>query len=236
MTVSKPDYSIVIPAYNESKVLGLLVVELEKYIPKNTEIIFVDDCSTDKTLSVLKQIRRKNESVKIISLAKNSGQENAILVGLKHSLGGAVIVMDSDLQDPPAIIPKMIEGWKKGSKIILPVRKSRQDSRLKIFSGKVFYFFLNLLSKNYSDPRIGSFFLIDKKIARQIVEKSGQIRFIRSYLQQVKIPKTYIEFKRDARKAGKTGYTFGKMTNLALVAIGATKIKRNNEIKEIVGI
>jgi dolichol-phosphate mannosyltransferase len=121
-------YSIVVPVYNEEAILPMFVERLTRLLEgmgEPFEIIFVNDGSRDTSPSLLREFRAKDERVKYVSLSRNFGHQVAITAGLDHAAGAAVVVMDADLQDPPEVIPRLVEQWRKGFDVVIAVRERR---------------------------------------------------------------------------------------------------------------
>ena len=143
--------SVIVPMYYEEKVVNecykRLTSILQKLINYDYEIIFIDDGSKDKTLSLLEKIAIVDHKVKVISFTRNFGHQCAVTAGLKHVSGDAVVIIDADLQDPPELIPDMILLWEEGNKIVYGKRKKRKgESAFKVVTAKMFYKALNALS------------------------------------------------------------------------------------------
>lgn len=178
------------------------------------ELIFVDDGSKDNTLLELKKVQSNDERVRIVKLTRNFGEFRAIVAGLSIATGDAVAVMSADLQDPPGLIPTMIEEWEKKQKVVLAVRSKREESWLKNFFANTYYSIVRkFVEPNY--PKQGfDFFLIDKDVANKLVnmqEKNSSI-----YMQLIWLgykPKT-IEYVRKDREKGQSMWSYSKRINL----------------------
>ena len=212
--------SVIIPVYFEEEVvsecykrLKEVFTNLEKY---EYEFIFVDDGSRDRTLEILEKIAYVDKNVKIISFSRNFGHQAAVQAGLKASIGDAVVIIDSDLQDPPEIIVKMLELWENGNDVIYAKRKVREgESRFKVFSAKMFYKVLNNLS-DFSIPKdTGDFRLADRKVIDVINSLPEHDKFYRGLFSWVGFKQVPLEYDRKERFAGKTKYPLNKMIKLA---------------------
>ncbi len=178
------------------------------------EWVLVDDGSKDDTLEQALKIEQKDSRVKVVKLSRNFGEFRAIVAGMSVASGDAVAVISADLQDPPDLIPEMIESWKKGNLVNLAVRKGREESKLKNFFADTYYKLVRKwVEPNY--PKRGfDFFLIDKSVVNQLVkmqEKNSSI-----YLQLIwlgYVP-TEIEYTRREREKGKSMWTYSKRINL----------------------
>lgn len=210
--------SIVIPVYYNEDNIPSLYKKLEETIIKNEqfehELIFVDDGSGDNSYDELKKLSNQNQNIKVIKLSRNFGSHTAILAGISNCSGDCVTAISADLQDPPEIILEMIEKWKAGNKVVLAVRKDREESFLQKFISGTYY----KLMKKYALPNMpeGGFdcFLIDKKVVdiiKTIEEKNttlmGQILWC-----GFKTEKIY--YTRKQREIGKSRWTLSKKVKL----------------------
>lgn len=212
--------SIVIPAYNEEEVLNKLIERLAILInntPKyEFEVIFVNDGSKDKTLEILEEIAQKEKKLKILSFSRNFGHQAAVTAGIKYVTGDAVVIIDADLQDPPELIPQMIELWEQGNEVIYGKRKKRKgESAFKLLSAKMFYKTLNALSDVEIPKDTGDFRLVDRKVIDVINQMPEHNKFLRGLFSWVGFKQYAFEYERQERKAGKTKYPFKKMKKLA---------------------
>lgn len=187
------------------------------------EVIFVNDGSCDNSLEILKDIAMRDENVKIISLSKNYGHEAAMLAGIDHSSGDAVICMDADLQHPPSKIKEMLKKFQEGYEIINMVRVENKDAKLlKKITSKLFYRFLNKISPAKFEPNASDFFLISKRISDILkTEFRERIRFLRGIIQIIGFKRTTIEFVAPKRAGGKSKYSIIKLFKFSLTAISS---------------
>jgi glycosyltransferase involved in cell wall biosynthesis len=215
-----PRFSIVIPLYNEEAVLPLLMHRIEgllERIGEPTEVILVDDGSTDVTGIVLEAKARQDERFRFIGLSRNFGQQIGITAGLDHARGEAVIIMDGDLQDPPEVVPQMIAKWKEGFEVVYAKRRSRaHDTFMKRTMAAFFYNVWNKLSDVKIPENVGDFRLIDRKVLAVFQKMPERERFVRGMFAWLGFRQTSIEFDRPARPAGATQYPFIKQLKLAL--------------------
>lgn len=214
-----PYISFVIPMFNEEECAPILysrILKVCKSLKIKFELIAVNDGSSDKTFNVLKRLRKKDSRVKVISFARNFGHQVAIVAGLKYAFGDVVIVMDADLQDPPELIPEMLEKWRGGYKVIYGIREEREESWLKKFCYKAFYRLLLKISPLKNIPLdAGDFCLMDKKVVLEM-RKFGEDRpFIRGLRTWVGFKQTGVEYHRPERFAGKSKYDFVRLFRLA---------------------
>ncbi|MEO0293034.1 MAG: glycosyltransferase family 2 protein [candidate division WOR-3 bacterium] len=222
-------YSVVIPIYNEEDNIPILyekLVQVFEKIEGNYEIVFVDDGSSDSSWSLLKELHRKNSSVKILKFSRNFGHQTAISAGIDFAHGDAVITMDGDLQDPPELIPSLIEKWKEGYQVVYAVRKARKgESFFKKGVAWFFYRILKLLSEVEIPMDAGDYRLMDKNIAERLKNLKEQYRFIRGLTSWLGFKQTGVEFIREPRYKGEVKYSFWKLIKLALDGIISFSIK-----------
>ena len=213
--------SLVIPMYYEeevanecyNKVSNVLKGLEEKY---DYEIIFVNDGSKDKTLEILEKIAKEDEKAKIISFSRNFGHQAAVTAGLKEVTGDAIVIIDADLQDPPVLIPEMLELWEKGNEVIYGKRKTRKgESAFKLLTAKMFYKTLNALSDVEIPKDTGDFRLVDRKVVDVINSLPEHNKFLRGLFSWVGFKQKAYEYERQERFAGKTKYPLKKMLKLA---------------------
>jgi dolichol-phosphate mannosyltransferase len=211
--------SIVIPTYKSEANLPLLIERLEHVLSGlryQYEIIFINDNSPDNTMSTLRGICLKNLNVKVISMSRNFGQQIAISAGLQYAKGSAVIIMDDDLQDPPEVIPRLVEKWEEGYEVVYALRKSRKENILKRSFYKLFYKVLSKLSNISIPADSGDFGLIDVKIVKIINSMPERDRFVRGLRAWVGYRQIGVECDRDARLRGRPSYNFMKIMKLSM--------------------
>lgn len=218
--------SIVISAYNESENIDKLYAELVKTTGKlkdvTPEFIFVNDGSTDDTLTKCRALQHKDKRVKIVNFERNFGHEKAMTAGMDYATGDAIIFMDADLQHPPHYIEQMVRAWQKGEDIVLTRRLDNADtSRFYKLCAGMFYKMLNWLSDTKIPEKMPDFRLIDKKYADFLKKFHEQDRLFRGLLScMVDIKKVkVIEFVAPERFAGSSKYNFSKSMRLAIDAL-----------------
>jgi len=218
-----PLLSVIIPIYNEEGNIIKLYERLSQVILKlgiDAEFIFINDGSKDSSMQLILELAGKNPGVKYIDFARNFGHQIAVTAGLDHCKGNAAVIIDADLQDPPELIEEMYRKWKDGFEVIYAKRKSREgESQMKKVTAKVFYRMLQRITSINIPVDTGDFRLIDRKIIGVLKKMPEQQKFLRGQISWIGFRQTFIEYDRDARHAGKTGYTFKKMTRFALDGI-----------------
>ncbi len=215
----KAKYSIVVPVYNEEQAIPLFydaAVPVMESLNETFELIFVNDGSRDNTLNVLRKIAEKDKRVKVLSFARNFGQQAAIFCGFEHAEGDAVIDIDVDLQDPVEAIPLMIEKWKEGYEIVHGKRSVRKgETFFKKFTSKMYLKFLQSISGLKIPEKVGEFKLFDRKVIDVLVNMPEHDRYLRGLTSWVGFKQTEVEFVRKERAVGETKYSVKKMFKLA---------------------
>lgn len=218
-----PLISLICPCYNEEKVVELFLKEINIVlddIGKSYEIVFINDGSSDDTLTKLLQAKEKYKNIRIINLSRNFGKEAALTAGLDHVQGELIIPMDVDLQDPPELIKDFIVHWENGSDVVLAKRVDRStDSFAKRMSAKLFYRFNNKISKVTIPENVGDYRLITRKVLKALQQLPESERFMKGLFAWVGFKTSVVEYKRDARIAGDTSFSGWKLWNLALEGI-----------------
>ncbi len=211
--------SIVIPVFNEEEGIKLNINTIAKNIPEDYEIILVDDGSKDSTWEKIKELSDENNKIVGVRFSRNFGKESALMAGLAHAKGDAVITMDSDLEHPPEYIPELINKWKEGYKVV-EARKTKRgkESIFYKLSAGIFYKVLKKLTglemKNSSDYK-----LLDREVVNKICEfKEGQL-FFRGIVDWVGFDKCIININVKNREIGKTKFTLKSLAKLAINAI-----------------
>jgi glycosyltransferase involved in cell wall biosynthesis len=223
--LEKKKISLVVSVYNEEAMIDTFYQEtikvvdglISEYVFK---LIFVNDGSSDNSLAKLTALTKKDGRVKVINFSRNFGHEAAMLAGIDHSDGEAVICMDADLQHPPTMMPQMLSKFADGAQVVNMVRKSRQDKGIfrRLFN-YIFYKTLNKLSDQKIEPNATDFFLISKQIVDNLkVNYRNNIRFVRGVIQNIGFKQEFIPFHAPERTAGESKYSFGKLVKLAFTA------------------
>ncbi len=220
--------SIVVPMYNEEKVVLLFFAEINKVLEKikqyQFEIVVVNDGSKDQTLSLLKAQQSLQKNLVIVNLSRNFGHEPAVAAGIKTAKGDAIIPMDADLQDPPSLIQALLAKFEAGFEVVNAKRKGRhEDTFFKRFSAIKFYQFVAKLSGKIKIPQnVGHFRLISRRVADEVNRLSERNRVFRIEVPFVGFKTTEVLFDRPKRAAGETHYNLKSMLKLAVDAIAST--------------
>lgn len=221
MALTRTKVSVVCPAFEEEDCLPFFHQELSAVLAGledqyDLEIIYVDDGSRDGTLEVIKSLARDNAGVRYLSLSRNFGQQAALTAGLEHAAGDAVITMDSDLQHPPALIPRLLAKWHEGFDVVLTVR--REDKRLglgKRLTSRLFYRLMGCLSETDVRPARSDYRLLGRNVVAALLRLRERQRFLRGMVQWLGFPTAEIAFQPDSRKAGRSKYTLRGLLKLA---------------------
>jgi glycosyltransferase involved in cell wall biosynthesis len=218
--------SIVVPCYNEQEVFAETYKRLTETFTRldaskyTYEIIFVNDGSKDTTLQLIQEAIKKDTHIKGINFSRNFGHQIAITAGLDNCKGDAAVVIDADLQDPPAIILDMIVKWEEGFDVVFGKRRERAgESTFKLLTAKWFYRFINRLSDVDIPLDTGDFRLMDRNALNQFLSMRESYRFVRGMVAWIGFKQTSVEYDRESRFAGSTKYPLKKMLRLASDAI-----------------
>ena len=221
--------TILVPVYNEEEVLEIFYKEITKVINsiKNYrfEILFINDGSKDNTLNLIKNIQKKDKIISYIDLSRNYGKEIAMAAGIDNVDADAMIIIDVDLQDPPELIVEMLKFFEEGYDDVYAKRISREgESFLKKWTSKVFYNFLEKISKVPIQKDTGDFRLLSKKAIISLKQLRESQRYTKGLFSIIGFKKKEILFKRKPRAAGKTKWNYGQLTNLAIEGITSFSI------------
>nr|WP_230688110.1 glycosyltransferase family 2 protein [Hymenobacter jeongseonensis] len=219
--------SVIIPIYNEEANIGelyrrLLSVLEPMALPGGFELIFINDGSRDRSLSLLLALATRDERVRYIDLSRNFGHQIAVTAGLDRAAGAAVVIIDADLQDPPELIPLLHQRMREGFEVVYAKRRSRQgDSMAKLLTARLFYRVLASITHISIPVDTGDFRIISRKVVEGLRLMPEQNKFIRGQISWIGYRQTFIEYDRAERAGGETGYTYRKMMRLALDGITA---------------
>lgn len=224
MLLSRPQVTILVPFLNEEQVLPLLYAELCKVtasVPDcDFEFLFVNDGSKDASLAIVKNLATQDERVKYVSLSRNFGKERAMLAGFDAANGDAVVVIDADLQDPPSLIPRMIELWREGYQDVYAHRRSRSgESWLKKVTSNLYYRMLQRMTRVEIQKDTGDFRLLDRSCIEALKQFRENERNTKAMFSWIGFNKIAVDYDRDPRAAGRTKFNYLKLVNLALDGI-----------------
>lgn len=216
--------SILIPAYNEQAVLEKLLTRLANLANDTKdytfEFLFVNDGSKDRTMEIIKEYADKDDRVSYVNLSRNFGKEVAMIAGLDHVTGDATVIIDADLQDPPELIPKMIELWEEGYDDVYAKRKSREgESWFKKKTSKLYYQILQGFTHITIQKDTGDFRLLDRRAVEAIKQFRESERYTKGMYSWIGFNKKEILYDRDPRAAGETKWNYWKLINLGVNGI-----------------
>ena len=216
--------SILVPCYNEAQSLEMLYEEIVRVISTlddyRWEVLFVNDGSRDNTMEVIKGLREKDGRISYVDLSRNFGKENAMLAGFDYAKGDAVVIMDADLQHPPAVIPEMIKKWEEGYDDVYAQRKSRgKESWLRKRLTKSYYRLLQGSSRVDVLPNVGDFRLLDRKCVDALCQMRESGRYTKGMYCFIGFKKIGVEFETQDRVLGESSMSYKKLMNLALEGI-----------------
>lgn len=217
--------SVVAPVYNEQELVELFVSRTCAALEDHDyafELVIVNDGSSDTTPALLDDIAMRDHRVRVIHLSRNFGHQAALTAGLEHAIGDVVAMIDADLQDPPELIPKMVDRWAEGSDVVYAVRKQREgETAFKLATASWFYKLFDKLAQVDLEPNSGDFRLLDRRALDALLAMTERSRFLRGMTVWVGFTQSAISYERDARHAGETKYTLRKMLRFSLDAIAS---------------
>jgi dolichol-phosphate mannosyltransferase len=211
--------SYIFPIYNESGNIDVLHETLHDLLAANPqyeyEVLYINDGSKDDSLEKLIALQEDDKRIGIINFARNFGHQIAVTAGLDHAKGDAVIIMDSDMQDPPKVSFELLSKWEEGFDVVYAQRRSRKDGLFKKVTASLFYRTLHKLAEIEIPRNTGDFRLMDRKVVDELNKFREHDRFLRGMVSYVGFKQTAVLFDRDARHSGETGYPLKKMLKFA---------------------
>jgi polyisoprenyl-phosphate glycosyltransferase len=213
--------SVVAPVYNEVATVEQFYARVCSALEGTRfEIVLVDDGSTDGSDVELHKLAENDPRVRVVQLSRNFGHQTALTAGLDHARGDAVVMLDADLQDPPELIPRMLDHWRAGCDVIYAVREQRQgESRFKLTTARWFYSLFDRLAQVELQHNSGDFRMLDRRALDALLSMRERNRFLRGMSAWVGYTQTAVPYERDARHAGETKFTLRKMLRFSLDAI-----------------
>jgi len=219
----RPFLSVVTPVRNEEAVLPEFHERVGKVLDQlgaSAEVVYVNDGSKDGTLGLLQQLYEDDPRVGVVSLSRNFGKEIALTAGLDYARGEAVVVIDADLQDPPELIPKLIERWRQGYDVVYATRMVRSGETLaKKLTAKYFYRVIKAMSPVEIPADTGDFRLLSRRAVDALTKLREHHRFMKGLFAWIGYPQTAVSYQRDARYAGESNWTYWRLWNFALEGI-----------------
>ena len=220
---STPLLSVVVPCYNEEggmqacheKLTAVLTSLMEAY-----EIVYIDDGSKDRTAEILLSLQATDSHVVVLRLSRNFGHQPAVSAGLTEVRGAATVIIDADLQDPPELIPSMLQMWRSGYQVVYGIRESREgETGFKLWTAKLFYRIINSLADVQIPLDTGDFRLIDRRVVDALNNMPERHRLLRGMSSWVGFSQIGLKYHRARRTVGETKYPLSKMLSLALDGI-----------------
>jgi dolichol-phosphate mannosyltransferase len=215
-----PLISYVLPVFNEQDGIAAFHAELTAALDGRPELgfelVYVNDGSTDGSLAILKDLAEKDDRVRVVDFARNFGHQIAITAGLDRAAGDAVIVMDTDLQDPPRVSLELVDAWREGAEIVHARRRTRRDTAFKRATAHLYYRVLRASTEVDIPLDTGDFRLLDRRVADELRRYRERSRFVRGIVASMGYRQTEVAFDRDERFAGETKYPLRKMARLAV--------------------
>ncbi len=215
--------SLVVPMYDEEAVCTLFferVIPIISEISVDFEIVCVNDGSRDRTLEMLRAANLRDPRIKVVDLSRNFGKELALTAGLDHATGDAIVPIDADLQDPPELLPEMVEHWRQGSDVVLAVRSDRSsDGRIKRITAGLFYRLMGQVGEVAIPAHAGDFRLMDRRVVEALKQLPERTRFMKGLFAWLGFHQSVVYYKRPERAAGETKWHYWRLWNLALEGI-----------------
>ena len=216
--------SVVVPVFNEEEIIDLFYERAKSVLggmhELSWEIVFVDDGSSDGSYTKLSALASRDPNVKVLKFSRNFGHQIAITAGVDEARGDCVVVIDSDLQDPPEVIPSMVEQWRQGYDVVYGVRSEREgETAMKLMTASMFYRVLGRLTNVQIPANVGDFRLMSRRVVDQLKLLREKDRFVRGLVSWVGFNQTGVTYHREARQAGVTKYPLRKMIKFAFDGI-----------------
>ncbi len=213
--------SIIVPMFNEQEVIAefhrRLMGVLDKILNYDCEVVYVNDGSRDQSRILIQKLVIDDQRIQLIDLSRNFGKEAAMTAGLDHVCGDAVIIIDADLQDPPELIPNMLEAWAVGNEMVCMQRLSRDgESFLKKFTARAFYSLMGYVGQTHIPENVGDFRLMSRSVVDALNKLPERTRFMKGLFAWVGFKTCFLPYHRDARYAGVTKWNYWRLWNLAL--------------------
>ncbi len=221
--VARPAFSVVAPIYNEEETLPVFyarVAAVMDGLGAPYELVLVNDGSRDGSYHLMRELRARDPRVRVVDFSRNFGHQVAISAGLDHARGDAVIILDSDLQDPPEAIPDLVARWRAGAEVVYAQRRRRPgETRFKLVTAAAFYRVIRQLTGMDIPRDTGDFRLLDRQVVNALVSMKERHRFMRGLAVWVGFRQEAVPYDRAERFAGATKYPLSKMVRFALDAI-----------------
>lgn len=226
--MDSPLVSIIFPVLDEEETLPRVMPRLDAVFAsreERLEVLFIDDGSTDSSPQILSDLADADARVRVITFSRNFGHQPAVTAGIEHALGDAVIVLDTDLQDPPEVLPDFLEQWKAGAQVVYGVRRRRKEGPLKRLAYDLYYRIL----AGAADIRVpldaGDFCLMDREVVDHLNALPERNRFVRGLRAWVGFRQVGVPYERAARELGQSKYSFAKLFGLASLGLVSLSLR-----------
>jgi glycosyltransferase involved in cell wall biosynthesis len=220
--------SIVVPAFNEKEVLKEFhrrVTAVLDSLPYRGEIVYVNDGSSDDTLEVMLELKKKDSRIAVVDLSRNFGKEIALTAGLDHAAGDGIVVIDADLQDPPELIPELIKHWEGGYDVVYAKRTTREgETLMKKATASLFYRLIQRISHIKIPEDTGDFRLLSRQALDSLKELREQHRFMKGLFTWIGYQQKAVPYQREPRYGGKTKWNYWRLWNFAIEGITSFSI------------
>ncbi len=221
--MARPVISLVLPIYNEEEVIPELHTQLQAFLDKlqlDTEVIFVNDGSSDLSFQILRGVASAEPRYRVLSFARNFGHQTAVTAGIDYARGEAVVVMDADLQDPPEVVLEMVQKWREGYDVVYGQRRTRVgETAFKLFTAKIFYRLFAKMIPIEVPLDTGDFRLMSRRVVVALRALRESHRFVRGMVSWIGFKQTAVQYDRPGRFAGETKYPLRKMLRFAVDGI-----------------
>jgi len=222
-TVIQPVYSVIAPVFNEEETLPHFyerTIAVMEGLSEPFELLLVNDGSRDSSFQMMKELHERDPRVRVIDFSRNFGHQIAISAGLDYAQGQAIVIVDSDLQDPPEVIPRLIERWKNGAEVVYAQRARRAgETKFKLVTATLFYRLIRSITSVNIPRDVGDFRLMDRRVVDALVSMREHHRFMRGLSAWVGFRQEAVLYDRQERFAGQTKYPLMKMIHFSLDAI-----------------
>jgi polyisoprenyl-phosphate glycosyltransferase len=214
--------SVVVPIFNEDAIVDELHRRLTAVLTPlgRYEIVLVDDGSSDETWRKARDLARTDPHLRLVRLSRNFGHQIALSAGLEHARGDAVVSIDGDLQDPPELIPQLVDRWREGSDVVFAIRERREgETWFKLATASLFYRLINRVSSVHIPEQAGDFRLLSRRALDALLTMPERARYLRGMSSWIGFEQATVPYTRDARFAGETKYPLGRMLRFAADAV-----------------
>jgi len=219
-----PTLSVIVPCFNEAETIPVLIDILTPVLDRidggACEVVAIDDGSRDETFQRLSEWRESDHRVRVVRLSRNFGKEAALSCGLHFAAGRAAVILDADLQDPPSLLPAMVEKWRQGADVVLARRAERHgEGWVKRMSAAAFYRVMQLLAGDAVPANVGDFRLMDRRVIDALLHVPEKTRFMKGLMNYVGFRIDTLEYTRPGRSTGVSSWNLWRLWNFALEGI-----------------